>query len=173
MYKYGYDATCTQTGYEGDLVCSDCNFFIEKGKEIPINPDNHTYEKGETILPTCEEKGYTIYNCACGDSYTDSQTPAKGHSYKTTVTPATCLNGGYTTYTCSCGESYIADRTAATGHHDDNHDGRCDSCDIDTTSHCSCNCHKTGFMAFFWKIINFFQKLFKTNSVCSCGKAHY
>ena len=38
---------------------------------------------------------------------------------------------------------------------------------------CTCNCHKTGFMSFLWKIILFFQKLFKTNQFCSCGIAHY
>lgn len=34
-------------------------------------------------------------------------------------------------------------------------------------------CHKSGFMGFIWKIINFFSKLFGTNSVCECGMAHY
>ncbi len=38
---------------------------------------------------------------------------------------------------------------------------------------CSCNCHKSGFMGFLWKIINFFNKLFKMNPVCECGVKHY
>ncbi len=38
---------------------------------------------------------------------------------------------------------------------------------------CSCNCHKSGFLAFIWKILRFFYKLFKINPVCSCGIAHY
>lgn len=38
---------------------------------------------------------------------------------------------------------------------------------------CSCNCHKSGFMGFFWKIINFFNKLFRINKNCDCGIAHY
>ncbi len=46
--------------------------------------------------------------------------------------------------------------------------------DDDTTdNNCSCNCHKSGFMGFIWKILRFFYKIFKTNPVCACGIAHY
>ncbi len=38
---------------------------------------------------------------------------------------------------------------------------------------CSCNCHKSGFMSFIWKITRFFCKLFGTNRTCACGIAHY
>ena len=38
---------------------------------------------------------------------------------------------------------------------------------------CSHLCHKSGFMGFIWKLLNFFQKLFKTNPTCACGAAHY
>ena len=38
---------------------------------------------------------------------------------------------------------------------------------------CSCNCHKSGIAHFFFKIILFFQKLFKQNKLCKCGVAHY
>ena len=38
---------------------------------------------------------------------------------------------------------------------------------------CECNCHSTGFMGFFWKIINFFNMIFGLNPVCVCGEAHY
>ncbi len=38
---------------------------------------------------------------------------------------------------------------------------------------CDCNCHKSGFMGFIWKIVRFFSKLFGVNKVCDCGKAHY
>ncbi len=37
---------------------------------------------------------------------------------------------------------------------------------------CSCNCHSGGITNFFWKIINFFQKLFGKNKVCACGVKH-
>lgn len=38
---------------------------------------------------------------------------------------------------------------------------------------CSCNCHKGGISGFFFKIILFFQKIFKSNKTCACGVAHY
>ena len=37
---------------------------------------------------------------------------------------------------------------------------------------CSCNCHTGGIKAFFFKIINFFQKLFGQNKICACGVKH-
>ena len=37
---------------------------------------------------------------------------------------------------------------------------------------CSCNCHKGGISGFFFKILNFFQKLFGKNKVCACGVKH-
>ena len=37
---------------------------------------------------------------------------------------------------------------------------------------CSCNCHATGIKKFFFKIINFFQKLFGINKICTCGAEH-
>ncbi len=39
--------------------------------------------------------------------------------------------------------------------------------------HCSCKCHKDGFIGFMWNIINFFNKIFKSNKTCSCGISHY
>lgn len=38
---------------------------------------------------------------------------------------------------------------------------------------CTCNCHKSGFMGFIWKITNFFNRIFKLNPVCRCGEEHY
>ena len=37
---------------------------------------------------------------------------------------------------------------------------------------CSCNCHKGGIAGFFFKILNFFQKIFGMNKVCACGVKH-
>lgn len=38
---------------------------------------------------------------------------------------------------------------------------------------CSCSCHRGGISGFFFKLILFFQKIFKTNKICSCGVNHY
>ena len=58
-------------------------------------------------------------------------------------------------------------------HINNNGDGLCDGCGILLTN-CSCNCHSTNsFISFFWKILNFFQRIFGTNRTCECGMAHY
>lgn len=43
----------------------------------------------------------------------------------------------------------------------------------DPTADCTHMCHKDGFIGFIWKIINFFNKLFRTNQICSCGASHW
>ena len=60
-------------------------------------------------------------------------------------------------------------------HADNDGDGYCDDCNelLDPSVECDHNCHKGGILGFFWRIINFFNKLFKTNPVCECGVAHY
>ena len=44
---------------------------------------------------------------------------------------------------------------------------------MNKTENCDHNCHKDGIMGFFWKIVNFFSKLFGSNPVCECGATHY
>ena len=44
----------------------------------------HSYDAVVTP-PTCTEKGYTTYTCACGDSYVDSFVPATGYTEETIV----------------------------------------------------------------------------------------
>lgn len=44
--------------------------------------------------------------------------------------------------------------------------------DDDVDTHCSCICHKTGFLGFIYKIIRIFWKLFGTKPVCECGLPH-
>ena len=41
------------------------------------------------------------------------------------------------------------------------------------SANCPCNCHKKGIANFFFKIILFFQRIFKQNKQCKCGIAHY
>ncbi len=43
----------------------------------------------------------------------------------------------------------------------------------DPTDPCSCNCHKGGIKAFFFKLFNFFAKLFNpAKRICGCGVKH-
>ena len=174
---HSYDAvvtppTCTEEGYT-TYTCACGDTYVADYEDAL----GHSYDAVVTP-PTCTEEGYTTYSCVCGDTYVADYEDALGHSYDEVVTPPTCTEEGYTTYTCTCGDTFTDDYTAALGHEDNDGDEYCDFCDEnlaeDTTVNCSCNCHSTNsFISFFWKILNFFQKLFKTNPVCECGAAHY
>ncbi len=119
------DATCTEDGNTEYWYCADCDtYFSDEDATTEITLDDtvvastgHSYE--ETVTePTCTEGGYTTHTCsACGDSYTDSETEALGHSYTSEVVKEpTCTENGLVTYTCSaCGDTY-SEETEATGH---------------------------------------------------------
>ena len=48
-----------------------------------------------------------------------------------------------------------------------------DTPDAPDDGDCDHLCHKSGFIGFIWKIVQFFWKLFKMNPECECGAAHY
>ena len=51
------DATCTQEGYTGDLVCTECKTVVEKGKTIAKLP--HSTQLVGKKDATCTQEGYT------------------------------------------------------------------------------------------------------------------
>ena len=61
------DATCT-----APKTCSGCG--ATEGEAL-----GHSYE-AKVTAPTCTKAGYTTHTCACGDSYTTDEVPAKGHN---------------------------------------------------------------------------------------------
>ncbi len=74
-HSAGAQATCTH-----NQICTVCKVEITPAK-------GHNY-RTETLLPTCNEMGYTVHTCLnCGNSYTDSYTAPTGH---TAGTQATC-----------------------------------------------------------------------------------
>ncbi len=113
VHNEATDATCTEDGYSSGSYCIRCDYT--EGKHV-IPAKGHTAgaaatctsnqvctvcgveiapAKGhnyltETVLPTCNEMGYAKHTCLnCGGSYTDSQTPPKGH---TAGAAATCTS---------------------------------------------------------------------------------
>lgn len=52
-------------------------------------------------------------------------------------------------------------------HYDYDWDSVCDECGYD---YCDHKCHDNGF---FWRIANFFNRLFRINQVCECGNYHW
>ena len=168
------NATCKQTGLK-EAVCTVC------GEKVVEKTDIIDHSFVETVIePTCVAQGYTTYTCSvCGEKVVE-KTDIIAHSYIETVIEPTCIAQGYTTYTCSvCGNIYTDSIIKATGHTDSDNDGTCDNCgtDLDTNkpaNNCKHMCHKTkGIAKFFWKIFNFFNKLFKIKQYCSCGAKHW
>ncbi len=178
--------TCTKTGLTEGKKCSACGTVTVAPKTVAKKA--HSYTSSVTTQPTCTKEGVRTYKCYCGASYTET-IAKKSHTIVTDkAVSATCTKTGLTEgKKCSaCGTVTVAQKTvAALGHKDANGDYKCDNgCGYeydrpasdtpsDPSKDCSCNCHKGGIAGVFFKIILFFQKLFRTNKVCACGVAHY
>ena len=74
----GKAATCTDKGLTDGKKCTVCHVVTVAQQEIPAS--GHAYAS-EVTEPTCLEKGYTTYTCHCGNTYTDNEVEALGHSY--------------------------------------------------------------------------------------------
>lgn len=130
----------------------------------------------KTKLESKVENGFVVFETDHFSEYvlvdeSSKIKPSHEHSYAEAITKtATCTEAGVKTYTCTCGDTYT-EEIAATGHDFDG--SECNNCDYDKADDCSCNCHAGGIKAFFFKLINFFEKIFGINKVCACGVAHY
>jgi hypothetical protein len=114
--KNARKATCTETGYTGDTVCTVCNQTITNGESISAL--GHTWNDGVvTISATCTTAGVGTYTCTvCNTSKTEA-IKALGHSYTATVVAPTCTAKGYTLYECTrCAASYKDSETAMADH---------------------------------------------------------
>lgn len=161
--------TCTEKGVTRSN-CSRCDHY--ETAEVDMLP--HT--ESQWIIDkdaTCTKEGSKHIECTeCHTTLKTETIQKSDHNYVKTVVAPTCTEGGYTIYACiECTYNYIDDETAATGHNYDS--GVCTNCGDSKTDGCSCNCHKSGFAGFFWKILNFFYKLFGMNKVCECGVKHF
>ncbi|MBR2411795.1 MAG: InlB B-repeat-containing protein, partial [Clostridia bacterium] len=94
------DATCTKEGsYDNVVYCTVCNAELDRDT-VTVDKIAHDYETTVTP-PTCTADGYTTYVCsACGDTYTDDETTALGH------TAATAVEENRVESTCTVAGSY-------------------------------------------------------------------
>lgn len=149
-----------------DGTTEDVTFTKDNDRDaIILNIDHFSYY---VITASNEvEQGKTYGKVECGLT--------KGHNYVLTTENATCEADGCTKYVCShCGDSYVNSTISATGHADNNGDGKCDECGTVTGKPCKHMCHSTKwYIKILWFIINLFNRLFRINQFCECGKAHW
>lgn len=167
---------------DGSLVSEDEIYRFTARDDTKIvalfgEKHEHTYVSDVTETPNCTDYGEIQYTCECGDFYIEILQPTTEHSWGewTVATPATCTTEGTEQRICLNDSTHIETRQInATGHLDKNGDGACDTCGKEVSKNCTHICHKTkGISKFFWKIINFFNKLFKIKQYCSCGAKHW
>ena len=61
------------------------NYYTSSGSRpvVSFTTGAHTHSYTAVVTaPTCTEKGYTTYSCACGDSYVADYVDALGHDFK-------------------------------------------------------------------------------------------
>ncbi len=130
--------------------------------------------EGVTYLGT--KNGFAEFKTLSGTfTFETTKKPGVSHSFIKKTFPATCLEEGFTVYECECTYGYYGQKLGITNHNDSDKNGKCDVCSVitDKTMFCDHICHKKGISGFFWKIMQFFWKLFKTNPICECGARHY
>lgn len=120
---HAYDAgkvTKPATIYEKGtktFTCTSCGATYTE--DIPVV--EKTWHKGNTVAPTCTEKGYTIYICDQDSALTEKRdyTNALGHAWNagTVTTAATCTTAGVKTFTCLNDKNHTyTEPVPATGH---------------------------------------------------------
>lgn len=153
-------ATCTKTGLTEGKKCSVCGTITVAQQTVAKKA--HTIVTDNAVSATCTKTGLTEgKHCSvCGTVIVAQQTIS--------TVDHTDANADYK---CDYGCGYEFEKPVAPT--PDTPTEPDDNKDDDSIKNCSHMCHKGGFMGFIWKIILFFNKLFKTNKTCACGVAHY
>lgn len=109
--------TCVENG-TGRYTWKNFDYGVFRF-DVVIVATAHSY-KTVIVEPTCKEKGYTVYTCSCGDTYTSDYTDALGHiSVTDSEVAATCTDTGLTegSHCSRCDEILVAQETVpALGH---------------------------------------------------------
>ena len=156
-----------------EYSCKKCTY-----SEVVAADIENLETKTVVVDATCTKAGSKSEICVLCDATVSVEIiRALSHDYSDDFTvdvDATCTETGSKSKHCTrCDSVREITEIPAKGHIDENHNGACDNCNSDLVGNCSCNCHKSGFMGFIWKILNFFYKLFGTNRSCACGVYHY
>ncbi|MBQ1966491.1 MAG: hypothetical protein II356_00795, partial [Clostridia bacterium] len=168
LYISNSNATCTDNATEWAACDRGCG--TKDVREIPNSALGHEFEGNLcTRCHAVKDEDSSV----CKHTYPDN--------WNVIITPD-CQNKGAQVKVCTLCKNIISESLPKTGHIDHNGDSKCDSCDKKIIivepqkpeeKPCSCDCHAGGIKAFFFKLINFFAKIFDKNArVCDCGKAH-
>ena len=175
----GKNTVLSPSEYHDGFAIECCNICGEIMDIITLDNESickeHAFGEWQTVVAaTCTEGGIRSRICnVCG--YKESEiVPSTAHSEteKTVIEP-TCTDGGYTVYSCLCKEhSHTGDKKPASAHRYDE-SGVCELCGeekptVDTE--CDCKCHRKGIAGFFFRIFEFFRRIFGTRHVCDCTK---
>lgn len=185
-------ATCTEEGLIR-YKCFSCDYTYTE-----IEPKkSHDLWDSKDIQPTCTDDGLVELYCSnCDYTYTET-IPATGHNYPdnwSVLVEPDCETKGINVKICLNCNDLITQKLPKAGHADKDGDSKCDTCnkeiivtepdepaepdtpdepEVPEEKPCSCDCHAGGIKAFFFKLINFFAKIFdKSARVCECGKSH-
>ena len=100
------EATCTEDGYTGDMVCTVCGETIQTGKSIPAT--GHSFGEWEVSkAATCAAPGEETRTCAHCQEQETRELPALDHTFgEWTITQqADCFHDGLKVHTCTvCGQ---------------------------------------------------------------------
>lgn len=202
VYKEKVPDSCGVNGMKAHYYCSGCNSYFEDkdcknkvDRSSLIIENRHKTEIIPAVAPSCTEKGNTSgLRCLTCPRIIQHPTeiPKTQHNYPvnwTVLMDSTCQHEGIREKACiACGNKVT--ETIPRFSHSYDKDGNCITCGKNEsdpepepenpgssgsgTVNCSCNCHKKGILNFFFKIILFFQRIFRANQFCKgCGAAHY
>ena len=195
-------ATCTSTGLTEGKKCSVCGTVTVAQQTVAKKAHSYTATVTTQPTCTKEGIKTYKCSCGASYTEAIAKASHNSNTTIPAVSATCTKTGLTEGKKCSvCGTVTVAQQTVATvSHIDNNTDYVCDygcgyafekpadpapevpdepTVEPDTpevpdepAKDCSCNCHKGGISGFFFKILNFFQKLFGQNKVCACGVKH-
>ena len=162
---YLYDAQGDNISVSDDVKGLDFDliYYYEAGETYYF--DIHNLSGEGTFSVTFDR---IVHTADDGSEHTDFEVVEGSYS--------NCTEHGYTNgLYCNDCEEYVYGYEELplneSWHIDEGGDDVCDRCGAKL--YCEHMCHRDGIVGFFWKIINFFNKLFGLNPVCVCGNEHY
>ena len=153
--------------------CNGINMIIN-GKQTNVTGGGqlyHVHDYSETVVsPTCEEEGYTIYTCECGNTFNGNKKKALGHDEKIIpMVEETCTESGLTEgKVCNrCDKVLVRQEVIPAQHKLEYYVDKAPTCEEDGTSsgaYCKRCTYTVGTPEVLPKLGHNYQSTNKTNS---------